>query len=166
VHDLPNSREGERRPGGPLAWYLIRTKQHKERVCCQRLTSLVEDVYLPLLRASGRQRFVARQPLFPCYLFARFKLKERLYRIMHTPGVAGIVPSADEPCEVNAGIVDYFRTREKDGVIVLNLETFRLQPNLTIIWGDFREVDRLFERYLSGPERTLLLMDSIGTVRT
>jgi transcriptional antiterminator RfaH len=148
-----------------LAWYVIRTKQYKEPVVKHEVSLFVQDVYLPLLRTKrrGLGRLIERiEPLFPCYLFARFRLNEAHYRLMHSPGVTGIVCLGAEPCEVDASIVQEIKSREMDGVIVANPQMFWPRQRVTITKGAFRGIEGLFERYLSSAERVAVLMDTIG----
>lgn len=147
------------------AWYVIRTKQYKERVVKHAASLFVQDVYLPLLRTKrrGLGRLIERiEPLFPCYLFARFRLNEAHYRLMHSPGVTGMVCLGAEPCEVDPLIVQDIRSRETNGLIVLNPKRFRPRQRVTISEGPFRGIEAVFERYLSGTERVAVLMDSIS----
>jgi transcription antitermination factor NusG len=121
--------------------------------------------YLPLLKAKkrGLGRLIEQtEPLFPCYLFAHLRLGESHYRLMHTPGVTGILCAGSEPCEVDASIINDIRSRETDGVIVLNPKTFRPRQRVTITEGAFRGIEAVFERYLSGARRVAVLMDSMG----
>jgi transcriptional antiterminator RfaH len=148
-----------------LAWYVIRTKHYKERVVTQRAALFVQDVYLPLLKTKrrGLGRLIERiEPLFPCYIFARLKLNEAHYRLMHSPGVTGIVCCGTEPCEVDPLIVEDIKSREVDGVIVLGSPMLRPQQRVTIMEGVFCGIEAVFERYLSSGERVAVLFDTIG----
>lgn len=147
------------------AWYVIRTRQYKERVVVQGASSLVQDIYLPLLRTKkpALGRLIERiEPLFPCYLFARFRLEEAYYRLTRSVGVVSLVCVGGEPCEIDARIVQDIRSRETDGVIVLNPQKLQPQQRVTITDGALRGIEAVFERYLSGVERVAVLLDSIG----
>jgi len=147
------------------AWYVIRTRQYKERVVVQGASLFVQNIYLPLLRTKkrGLGRLIERiEPLFPCYLFARFRLEEVHYRLKHSVGVVGLVCVGGEPCEVDAQTVQDIRSRETDGVIILNPPRLLPRQRVTIIDGSLRGIEAVFERYLSGVERAAVLLDSIG----
>lgn len=159
------SKEGSALSNKDLAWYVIRTKQYKEQAVKQCASSFVQDVYLPLLKTKrrGLGRLIERiEPLFPCYLFSRFSLNEAHYRLMHSPGVIGIVCLGAEACEVDPLIVENIKSREANGLIVINPKRFRPQQRVTIREGPLRGIEAVFERYLSGSERVAVLMDSIG----
>jgi len=134
---ISGSKNGDDPPclSKDLAWYVIRTRQYKERVVAQEASLFVQRVYLPLLKTKrlGFGRLIERiEPLFPCYIFARFRLNEAHYRLMHSPGVTGIVCRGAEPCEVEALIVQNIKSREIDGVIVLDSPALRPQQRVTI----------------------------------
>jgi transcriptional antiterminator RfaH len=147
------------------AWYVIRTRQYKERIVVRGASLFVQDIYLPLLKTKkrGLGRLIERiEPLFPCYLFARFKLEEAHYRIMRSIGVVGLVCIGGEPCEVDGQTIRDIRSREMNGLIVVNPKRLRPRQRVTITDGSLRGIEAVFERYLSGAERVAVLLDSIG----
>jgi transcriptional antiterminator RfaH len=147
------------------AWYIIRTGQHKERFVRTQASRLVDDFYLPLLRYRGRHfgKFVDKtEPLFPCYLFARLSLAKAYYRLRHSPGVVGLVCAGSDPCELDATIVEEIKSRESNGVIVLNEPALQPQQRVNILGGPLCGFEAVFERYLSGAERVSILLDSVG----
>jgi transcriptional antiterminator RfaH len=150
---------------GDLTWYVIRTKQYKERLVGQSALAIVDDIYLPLIRTKrrGLGRFVERiEALFPCYVFARFRLAKSHHKLMRTPGVLGIVCVGGQPAEVDESIVREIRSREKDGLIVLPVRRFQPAQSVTITDGPLQGIEAVFERYLSGAERAAVLLNSIG----
>jgi transcriptional antiterminator RfaH len=147
------------------AWYVVRTKRYKERVVVQGASLFAQDIYLPLLRTKKRAlgRLIERiEPLFPCYLFVRFRLEEAHHRLMRSVGVVGLVCIGGEPCEVDGHTIQGIRSREADGVIVLNPKRLLPRQRVTITDGSLRGIEAVFERYLSGVERVAVLLDSIG----
>jgi transcriptional antiterminator RfaH len=150
---------------GDLTWYVIRTRQYKERLVGRSALVIVDDIYVPLIRTKkrGLGRFVERiEALFPCYVFARFPLAKSHHRLMRTPGVLGIVCVGGEPAEIDESIVQEIRSRERDGLIVLPVQRFQPTQPVTITDGPLRGIEAVFERYLSGPERAAVLLNAIG----
>lgn len=80
------------RPGG-LGWFAIYTKHQHEKLAARSLAYKGFEVFLPLYTAvrqwSDRTKELSL-PLFPCYLFLRRGLEQRL-SILTTPGVQGLV---------------------------------------------------------------------------
>ena len=80
------------RPGG-LGCFAIYTKHQHEKLAARSLAYKGFEVFLPLYTAvrqwSDRTKELSL-PLFPCYLFLRRGLEQRL-SILTTPGVQGLV---------------------------------------------------------------------------
>jgi transcriptional antiterminator RfaH len=148
-----------------VAWYIIRTAQHKERLVKTQVSMFVDDVYLPLLRTK-RPHFGklinSTAPLFHCYLFARFNLVTVHYKLMHTPGVSNLVCVGDQPCEVDVSIVQEIKSRESNGLVVLKEQPLESRQRVDIVEGPFCGIQALFERYLSNAERVAVLLNSVG----
>jgi len=152
-------------PINQVKWYLIRTRQYKEKAVNEALSKLLPNTFLPLLRTSRRVRgkLVGRiVPLFSCYLFASFELQSQYRTIQRTPGVVGVLSAADEPLEVQEDILEEIRRRGSNGIVELPQETLRSGDPVEIMHGPLRGVSGIFERYLSGPERASLLVTLIG----
>jgi transcriptional antiterminator RfaH len=145
-------------------WYLVRTKQHKELLVRQMLSTGTFDTFLPLLRTSrnhwGRIEETV-EPLFPTYIFAFFDLEAQYYTIQWTPGVVGLVCAGDEPSEIEPRIVDEIKSRTTKGVVTLLPK--ELQPGeLNLADGPLRGLAAVFERYMSGRERVALLVELLA----
>jgi transcriptional antiterminator RfaH len=147
------------------AWYVVRTRQHKERFVKQQALEFIEDAYLPLFRTKVRYRgkvFSKIEPLFPCYLFARFSQAKANYKIRHCPNVSDIVSAGGEPCEVAGSTISAIKNREVNGLIVLKQTLLQPLERVSVTEGPFNGIEALFERYLSGTERVAVLLDSLG----
>ena len=78
-------------------WYAVyTTNRHEKRVALHFSQRAIEH-YLPLYRAERKWRNGLRVtldlPLFPCYIFARIPLSERV-RVLSVPGALTVVGSA------------------------------------------------------------------------
>jgi len=147
------------------AWYLVRTRQHKEAVVRSNLEKLVAETYLPLLRTTQMQwgKLASRiMPLFPCYLFARLDLESSYYRVQTTPGVVAMVSAGGEPLKVDERIIGEIKRRAINGIVELSQETLRTGDPVEILDGPLRGFSGVFEQYLSGAQRVTLLITLIG----
>jgi transcriptional antiterminator RfaH len=145
-------------------WYLIRTKQHKERLVQHQLAEFVPNTFLPLLRANQLQWGRIAQtivPLFPCYIFSLFDLQSEYHRIMRTAGVVGLVCAGEEPSALDSSIVEEIRRRGKNGIVELPEEAFHAGQAVQVKNGPLRGLNAVFERYLSGTDRVALLLNEI-----
>jgi transcriptional antiterminator RfaH len=147
-------------------WFLIRTKQHKEALVCNLLSSGPHRCYLPLLRSKqwnwGRlQESIV--PLFPGYVFANFDWNTFSHSVRRTPGVVGIISSGGEPSEVPESIIDEIKYRAVNGIVELPPDAFLPGEQVTVVSGPLNGFHAIFERYLSGSERVSLILDLLGS---
>ena len=146
-------------------WYLVRTKPQKERWVQDQLKSISEEAFLPLLRSRTRcfgRIITTVKPLFPSYLFAYFNLQERYFDVKYTAGVHSLVSVGGEAVTVPATIIDEIKRRGTEGIV--ELAPRRLDPGqkIRIVDGPFRDIEAIFDRYLSGSERVAILLDALG----
>jgi transcriptional antiterminator RfaH len=145
-------------------WYLVRTKPGKERWVQDQLTTMVPEVFLPLLEAKtprwGKMAWTIT-PLFPGYLFARFDLQLRYFDVKYLPGVNGFVSAGNDPLAVPAAVVDEIRRRGVEGVIKILEPVLGRGDRVQIVEGPFRGFEAIFERYMSGAERVAILLSAI-----
>lgn len=87
----------------PLHWYALHTRSRHEKTVSARLDSQATETFLPLHRSrqiwkNGVHADVDL-PLFPCYLFAKVRLCDRL-RVLQTPGVLGFAAASTRPTAI------------------------------------------------------------------
>lgn len=97
-------------------WYACLTRSRSEKRVRDRLTEREVESYLPLVAVkrkwSDRQRLV-QFPLFPGYVFARFRLAE-LHRVLAVPGLASVVRLGAKPAALSDDEIENIR-RIADG---------------------------------------------------
>jgi transcription antitermination factor NusG len=101
------------------------------------------------------------QPLFPRYLFAKFK-REQLSKILFTRGVHDVVCFGDGPACVSEDIIEVIRERiDQNGFVKLNND---LKPGdkVVISAGPLKNLIGVFEREVKGRERIMILLTAIG----
>jgi transcription antitermination factor NusG len=79
--------------GEPGRWYALYTRARHEKRVDERLRERGVEAYLPLVLRSRRwhdRKKVVPWPLFPSYVFARFRSEVR-YGVLQTPGVTSVV---------------------------------------------------------------------------
>ncbi len=143
-------------------WYLVRTKPHKELWVRDQLAAFSTEIFLPLLRTHRRRKTIVA-PLFPCYLFARFDLRNNYFSVKYTPGVQGLVSAGREPLAVPAAIIEELARRGKDGAVELPPKAFGRGERVRVVEGPFRGFEAIFERYFSSSERVAILLDAVAS---
>jgi transcriptional antiterminator RfaH len=82
-----------------LSWYCARTKPKHEHIAAANVRKYLSlEVFHPQLRVErSTRRGLVRlvEPLFPCYIFVRCAIQERLNEIRYTNGVSTVVHFAD-----------------------------------------------------------------------
>ncbi len=81
-------------------WYAVQTRPRHEKRVADALRARAMEEFLPLHRCRNRWKngVVAdvELPLFPCYLFVRVPLRERV-RLLQLPGVIGFAVNSAHP---------------------------------------------------------------------
>ncbi len=106
-------------PSNPNApWYALRVKPRHEKSVSLALANKGYLTYLPCHTAprrwSDRTKRV-RLPLFPCYLFCRMRIEDRL-PVLVVPSVRSIVGFGGRPCAVEEAQVLDIRRVEESGL--------------------------------------------------
>jgi transcriptional antiterminator RfaH len=147
-----------------MNWYAINTKAGREDSVAGRMREAGIEVYSPKLKARKylRGRFTdVVEPLFPCYLFARFDPRLCLWMITYTRGVKKVVGGTDGPWPVSPEIVDLVQSRESGGVIPAPSDEFREGDVVEVAHGPLAGLSGIYERPLKGSERVLLLLHAM-----
>jgi transcriptional antiterminator RfaH len=156
------------KPAQPIdSWYCIRTRRYKESWVAHQLEELGNEPYLPLLRQQRRIRRQLKwviEPLFTCYLFARFIANEDFHTVRHMPGVAGVVSTAEDgPLPVDERIITILRERSLNGYVETKPTPFFSGEKLEVVEGPFQGLKALFERELKAGERVAVLLEILSS---
>jgi transcription antitermination factor NusG len=83
-----------------LNWYVLHTRSRHEKRVAERIASQSMEIFLPLHRSRSIWKNGVHaeidEPLFPCYLFARGSIYDRI-RLLQLPGVLGFAASSTRP---------------------------------------------------------------------
>lgn len=148
------------------AWYCARTKPKHEHIAAATVRkNLGLEAFLPRLRVERATRRGAVQtiePLFPCYLFVRCVIEERLDEIKHTNGVSSLVRFGGKVSMVEDSIIeelqDCFEADEP-----MTVEN-RLAPGseVFVAGGAFDGMRAHVLRNLPAKQRVQVLLDILG----
>ena len=151
---------------GELAWYCARTKPKHEHVAAANVhRNLGLEVFHPRLRIErATRRGVVRviEPLFPCYVFVRCVLEERLNEVRHTSGVSTLVHFGKRipqvPDAVIAELQKCFTAEEP-----LTVEDC-LTPGVEVVFADgaFVGLRTMVLRVLPARQRVQVLLEILG----
>jgi len=117
-------------PTPSLHWYAIHTRSRHEKAIVARLASQATETFLPLHRSRHTWKNGVHAevdaPLFPCYLFARISIQDRL-RLLQTPGVLGFAATSTRPTAIPNEEIALLRTAT---------EKLKAEPHPYLTLGD------------------------------
>src|SRR5580698_7472246 len=123
------------------AWYSVRTKPKHEHIATANVRrQLALPVFFPRIRLEKlTRRGLVRvaEPLFPCYIFVRCVVEERVSEIQHLSGVSRLVEFGGKFPKVADAIIEELQACfGRDDLILLES---RLEPGdeVTVASGAF-----------------------------
>ncbi len=94
-------------------WYALHTRSRHEKSIAARLGAANTETFLPLHRSRNLWKNGVHAevdlPLFPCYLFARVRVYDRV-RLLQTPGVLGFATTSARPTAIPDDEISLLRT--------------------------------------------------------
>ncbi|HTY85983.1 MAG TPA: transcription termination/antitermination NusG family protein [Candidatus Acidoferrum sp.] len=148
------------------AWYCARTKPKHEHIAARNLRAHLDlEVFHPRLRIErATRRGVVRvsEPLFPCYIFFRCLIDEKLAEIQRTSGVSTVVHFAHRIPKIADAVIDELKECF-EGEETITVED-RLSPGDEVIVADgaFRGMSAFVLRVMPARKRVQVLLDVLG----
>jgi transcription antitermination factor NusG len=111
-------------------WYALQTRSRHEKQVALRIAAQSLEAFLPV--HCGRHRWKngvhadVELPLFPCYLFAKASIYDRL-RLLRIPGVLGFAASTSHPTAIAESDMALLRSAT---------EQLRAEPHPYLVAGD------------------------------
>lgn len=148
-----------------MPWYVVSTKPHQEKQAELHIKQSGIECFLPLLKENKiirRTRQTIIKPLFPGYLFARFKLERHYRAVSYATGVRKIVEFGSGPVELDAGMIDAIKERLNDGYVTLMPVRPVYGQVVHIKGGPLAGIEAVFVREMTDQNRVLLLLNTLG----
>jgi transcriptional antiterminator RfaH len=148
------------------AWYCARTKPKHEHIAAANLRkNLNLDVFHPRLRierATRRGVMRVSEPLFPCYIFFRCVIEEKLGEIQRTNGVNTVVHFARRIPKIADAVIEELKECF-EGEETMTVED-RLSPGdeVMVVDGAFRGMRAFVLRVMPARKRVQVLLDVLG----
>jgi transcriptional antiterminator RfaH len=148
------------------AWYCARTKPKHEHIAAANLRkNLNLEVFHPRLRIErATRRGVVRvsEPLFPCYIFFRCLIDEKLGEIQRTSGVSTVVHFAHKIPKIADTVIEELKECF-EGEETMTVED-RLSPGDEVIVaeGAFSGMRAFVLRVMPARRRVQVLLDVLG----
>jgi transcriptional antiterminator RfaH len=148
------------------AWYCARTKPKHEHIAAASLRkNLNLEVFHPRLRIErATKRGVVRisEPLFPCYIFIRCVIEEKLDEIQRTSGIGAVVHFARRIPNIADSVIEELRECF-EGQETMNVED-RISPGDEVLLADgaFAGMHAFVLRVMPAKRRIQVLLDVLG----
>jgi len=148
------------------AWYCARTKPKHEHIAAANLRkNLNLEVFHPRLRierATRRGVMRVSEPLFPCYIFFRCIIGEKLGEIQRTNGVNTVVHFARRIPKIADAVIEELKECF-EGEETMTVKD-RLSPGdeVVVVDGAFRGMCAFVLRVMSARKRVQVLLDVLG----
>ena len=147
-------------------WYAIQTKSKQEDRADSNLKAWRVKTFAPKIKErryneySGKVSYLVR-PLFPGYIFARFKVDELLHKVKFTRGVNNVVSVGGKPAPIDDEVIEIMLAREgTDGLVHIG-EELRPGDKVVVKNGPLRDFVGIFEGYHNDEERVSILLEMV-----
>lgn len=143
------------------AWYVLRTKPHKEMSVYRLLKSRDVTVFYPTIKVNPVNPRSSRiRPYFPGYMFVEADL-EQIGRstLEWLPGSHGLVTFGNEPASVPDHMIEMVKN-SSDAWHQAQQEkrSFRAGDKVRIVDGPLAGYEAIFDTELSGQQRVQVLL--------
>lgn len=149
------------------AWYCVRTMHKHEHLAHANLLQMESvDSFFPKLRARRRVRgklITTVEPLFPCYIFAKFDLGHRLDRVKYTFGVRNVVSfNADWPTIPESEIMDLRSRFGHDETLDRPVPDLEPGTEVDVLNGPFKGFKAVVSYSMPATERVRILIELLS----
>lgn len=148
-----------------MHWYAVSVKSHQERLVELNLQRLGVETFCPLLKqwkVIRRKQQMSTSPLFPGYLFARFRMEDQYRAVIYARGVRNIVAFGHTPAVIDEELIGAIKSRLHNGCVIAPASTFRRGQVVRIQEGPLHGLEAIFEREMSGCQRVVLLLRALS----
>ncbi|MEO5720835.1 MAG: transcription termination/antitermination NusG family protein [Chthoniobacterales bacterium] len=148
------------------AWFCLKVHPKREHLAAAGLRREMEvDCFAPRLRFRKMTRrgavwFV--EAMFPAYLFARFVYADQHRRILHAPGVRGVVQFGEQVATIAEEAITALQKYSGDEEVVTIDPEIKAGQEVQIVEGPFQGIHALVTRVLPAKERIRVLLEFLG----
>jgi transcriptional antiterminator RfaH len=146
-------------------WFVVQSNPREEERALQHLKEKGVQTFFPKIKTiryrDTRAQMVLR-PMFPGYLFSRFRAPDEIPHVLWTRGVRRILGAGDKPIAVEDALVNFITSQvDEDGVARAG-RRLRPKDGTRIGSGPFKDLIKIFERVIDDRGRGQILLNLIG----
>lgn len=146
-------------------WFVVHTKPKCEHIAAANLAEMGIESFCPRIRyqkTTRRGRIWFLEALFPCYLFARFSLREHLRAVNYAQTVLRVVRFGDDYQPVPAPAIAALREEMGEGPF----KELRTEPDVgdevVVAEGPLLGLKGVVTARLTGKDRVRILLEFLG----
>lgn len=152
-----------------LSWYVVHTHPKQEERTSGNLQAWGLEILNPKMLVNKCNQYTGKltrvvKPLFPGYIFARFKFNDLYHRIRFTRGVHSLVCFNNRPAPVDEEIISLIRSRIGTDGFIKTLAELKAGDEVVINDGRFQKLHGVFEREMleADADRVTILLSSVS----
>jgi len=148
-------------------WYLIHTHPKQEDRADGNLRVLGMPLLSPKIRERRYNQFVlaptfVTKPLFPRYIFAKFKIDDLYHKVRFTRGVYNVVSFGEGPVPIDEEIITLIQANIKEDGFVKIDDEIRIGDRVIVRDGPLKNLAGIFEREMKGTDRIRILLETVS----
>jgi transcriptional antiterminator RfaH len=153
--------------GDILNWYVVHTHPQQEERASVNLRNWGIETLTPKLQVSRYNEFTQKptrmaKPMFPSYIFGRFRFNAEYHRVRFTRGVHSVVTFTKTPIPVEDDIIELIRSRIGIDGLVNTLEELKTGDVVVIKDHRFKDLCGVFDREMQDSERVRILLNTVN----
>jgi len=153
--------------GDILNWYVVHTHPQQEQRASVNLKYWGIETLTPKVQVSKVNEFTNKatrmaRPMFPSYIFGRFRFNAEYHRVRFTRGVHSVVTFTGNPSPIEDEVIDLIRSRIGTDGLVKPLEELKSGDVVMIKHGRFKDLYGVFDRELQDSERVRILLNTVN----
>lgn len=152
------------------AWYSARTKPKHEHIAAANVRrNLLLPVFFPRLRLEKMtRRGIVRvsEPLFPCYIFIRCVVEDRVNEIQHLSGISRLVQFGGKFPQVADAIIEELQAWFNQDEVMAVESQLAPGDEVTVAAGAFAGMTAQVLKSLPAKKRVQILLEILGRPTT
>lgn len=150
-----------------LAWFCLRAEGRREHLAASNLARRTQvEVFAPRIRVRRETRQgrvgTSTEPLFPGYVFARFKYPEQTRHVVSTAGVLGLVTFGGPPPQLADQTIAFLRKHTEQTDPTPASPVFEEGEWVRVAEGCFRGTAGRVREFDARHERVCVLLSLLG----
>jgi transcriptional antiterminator RfaH len=148
-------------------WYVIHTHTKQEDRACSNLQVMGVPIFNPKIRARRYNQFInvatyITKPLFPRYIFAKFKINELYQKICFTRGICNVVSFGENPAPIDEEIIALIQCNIKEDGFVRIHEEITPGDKVRVEDGPLKNFAGVFVREMQDTDRIQILLETVS----